>query len=61
MALLATHAVAAGLKEARIYAAALREQILHQVTGHGLDAGKGGEHLWMDATMAGARFGPPGS
>ncbi|WP_404191405.1 PP2C family protein-serine/threonine phosphatase [Streptomyces tauricus] len=54
--LVAQHAGAAGLHEARIYVADIQEMVLREATGRGLDAGAGGQELRVDATLAGRVF-----
>lgn len=55
-ALVAEHASRAGFTSARIYLADLREDMLREVTGEGLDAGLGGQELRVDGTLAGRTF-----
>ncbi|MGK5448185.1 PP2C family protein-serine/threonine phosphatase [Streptomyces radiopugnans] len=52
----ARHAGEAGLHRARIYVADVREEVLRQVTGRGLDAGEGGQEVRVDATLPGRVF-----
>ncbi|MFJ2259075.1 PP2C family protein-serine/threonine phosphatase [Streptomyces sp. NPDC087844] len=54
--LVAQHAHAAGLHEARIYVADIQELMLREATGRGPDAGAGGQELRVDATLAGRTF-----
>ncbi|MFE7953113.1 PP2C family protein-serine/threonine phosphatase [Streptomyces sp. NPDC057426] len=54
--LVRSHARAAGLADARIYVADVREDVLREVTGEGLAAVDGGEELRIDATLAGRAF-----
>nr|WP_329201763.1 MULTISPECIES: PP2C family protein-serine/threonine phosphatase [unclassified Streptomyces] len=55
-AVVAEHASRAGFSPIRVYVCDLREDMLRQVTGEGLDAGRGGEQLRVDATLAGRAF-----
>jgi serine phosphatase RsbU (regulator of sigma subunit) len=55
-ALVTRHAGDAGLGEARIYVADLQEDVLREATGEGLNAGKGGQELRIDATLPGRVF-----
>jgi serine/threonine protein phosphatase PrpC len=50
------HAVRAGLEGTAIYLADLREDMLRELTGCGLDAGAGGEELPVDGSLAGRAF-----
>jgi Stage II sporulation protein E (SpoIIE) len=54
--LIARHAGQAGMTEARLFLADLREQVLKEVTGRGLDAGEGGEAYPVDGTLPGRVF-----
>ncbi|MGC5561720.1 PP2C family protein-serine/threonine phosphatase [Streptomyces sp. FR-108] len=54
--LVARHAGAAGLHEARVYVADIQELMLREATGRGPDAGAGGQELRVDATLAGRVF-----
>ncbi|MET9799628.1 PP2C family protein-serine/threonine phosphatase [Streptomyces sp. NPDC006368] len=54
--LMARHAAGAGLDRARFYVADLREEVLREATGEGIDAGAGGQELRIDATLAGRVF-----
>jgi hypothetical protein len=54
--LVAEHAAGAGLERAAIYLADLREQVLREVTGRGLDAAEGGEALSVDGSLPGRAF-----
>ncbi|MET9697309.1 PP2C family protein-serine/threonine phosphatase [Streptomyces sp. NPDC006529] len=55
-ALVAEHAAGAGFAPVHLYVCDLREDMLREVTGKGLDAGEGGEELRIDATLAGRAF-----
>ncbi|MFE3497842.1 PP2C family protein-serine/threonine phosphatase [Streptomyces sp. NPDC059175] len=46
----------AGLMDARVYVADLRQQLLRELTGRGPDAGLGGEEYAVDGTLPGAAF-----
>ncbi|MFH9660204.1 PP2C family protein-serine/threonine phosphatase [Streptomyces sp. NPDC017248] len=54
--LLAEHAARGGLAGARIFLADLRQEILREVTGQGIDAGEGGEVYSVDGTLPGHAF-----
>ncbi|MFF7300539.1 SpoIIE family protein phosphatase [Streptomyces sp. NPDC008265] len=54
--LIARHTETAGLCKVRLYLTDLREQVLREVTGRGLDAGDGGETLAVEGTLAGRAF-----
>ncbi|MGW4103085.1 PP2C family protein-serine/threonine phosphatase [Streptomyces sp. NPDC004976] len=54
--LVARHAGQAGMADARIYLTDLREQILREVTGRGLDAAEGGEVFEVEGTLPGRVF-----
>jgi hypothetical protein len=54
--LVARHAAAAGLRQARVYVSDLQQDVLREATGEGLDAGEGGQELRIDATLAGRVF-----
>ncbi|MEV7675524.1 PP2C family protein-serine/threonine phosphatase [Streptomyces sp. NPDC088752] len=54
--LVARHAGEAGMADARIYLADLREQVLREVTGRGLDAAEGGEVFGVEGTLPGRVF-----
>ncbi|WP_411104208.1 PP2C family protein-serine/threonine phosphatase [Streptomyces sp. cmx-4-9] len=55
-ALVAGHADQAGLEHVRIFLADLREQVLREVTGRGIDAAEGGETLPIESTLPGRVF-----
>lgn len=55
-ALVAEHADAAGLRHARFYVADLREEVLREATGAGIDAGADGQELRIDTTLPGRAF-----
>ncbi|WP_255305897.1 PP2C family protein-serine/threonine phosphatase [Streptomyces sp. Wb2n-11] len=55
-ALVDRHAAEAGLHRARIFVADLREEVLREVTGEGIDAGLGGQEMRIDATLPGRVF-----
>lgn len=55
-ALVAEHAARVGFDPVRIYLSDLREDMLREVTGRGIDAGHGGRELRIDATLAGRVF-----
>lgn len=54
--LLAEEAEHAGLFGVRLYLADRRQRTLNEVTGQGPDAGRGGERLRVDGTVAGLAF-----
>ncbi|MFE6281123.1 PP2C family protein-serine/threonine phosphatase [Streptomyces sp. NPDC057877] len=54
--LVASHATRAGLGRVAIFLADLQQDVLRELTGHGPDAGHGGEELRIDATLAGRAF-----
>lgn len=54
--LVARYAAGAGMARARIFLADLREQVLQEVTGRGIDAGEGGQTLPVDGTVPGRAF-----
>jgi hypothetical protein len=54
--LVSRHAAVAGLEGATIYLADLREQVLRELTGQGLDAAAGGRELRVDGTLPGRVF-----
>lgn len=55
-ALVAAHAGRAGLGRTSIFLADLQQDVLREVTGRGINAGRGGEQLRIDATLAGRAF-----
>lgn len=55
-ALIARYAAVAGPADVRVYLADLRLTVLRELTGRGLDAGKGGEELSVEGTLAGRAF-----
>ncbi|MFF8275777.1 PP2C family protein-serine/threonine phosphatase [Streptomyces lateritius] len=55
-ALVRRYASAGGFDQARIYVVDLREDTLREITGEGLDAGRGGQELKVDGTLAGRVF-----
>ncbi|MBT2445450.1 serine/threonine-protein phosphatase [Streptomyces sp. ISL-36] len=55
-AIIARHAAVNGFHETRVYVADLREDVLCEVTGQGVDAGEGGGRLRIDGTLAGRVF-----
>ncbi|HEY2280194.1 MAG TPA: SpoIIE family protein phosphatase [Streptosporangiaceae bacterium] len=54
--LVARQASRLGLDRAVIYLADLREDVLRELTGRGLDASQGGEQLPVDGSLAGRAF-----
>ncbi|MFI9122431.1 PP2C family protein-serine/threonine phosphatase [Streptomyces bikiniensis] len=54
--LVARHAGEAGMADVRIYLTDLREQVLREVTGRGLDAAEGGEVFDVEGTLPGRVF-----
>jgi hypothetical protein len=54
--LVSAHAGRAGLDEVTIYLADLREQVLRELTGRGLDAIAGGSELRVDGSLPGRAF-----
>ncbi|MFF7974346.1 SpoIIE family protein phosphatase [Streptomyces sp. NPDC007905] len=54
--LIARHAAEAGLADVRIYLADLREEVLREVTGLGLDAAHGGDVVSVEGTLPGRVF-----
>ncbi|MFI0812075.1 PP2C family protein-serine/threonine phosphatase [Streptomyces echinatus] len=54
--LIARHAARAGLAAIRLYLVDLREQVLREVTGRGLDAAQGGEVFPVEGTLPGWVF-----
>ncbi|MGW7456734.1 PP2C family protein-serine/threonine phosphatase [Streptomyces sp. NPDC054797] len=55
-AVVAEYASRAGFDAVRIYVCDLREDMLREVTGEGLDGGRGGRELRIDGTLAGRTF-----
>ncbi|MFD3680030.1 PP2C family protein-serine/threonine phosphatase [Streptomyces sp. NPDC058613] len=55
-ALVAEHAERAGFRNVRIFLADLRERVLREATGRGLDAAEGGESLPIESTLPGRVF-----
>ncbi|MFF0014260.1 PP2C family protein-serine/threonine phosphatase [Streptomyces sp. NPDC005374] len=54
--LVAGHAATVGLYDVAVFAVDLRETLLRQITGHGLDAGAGGERIRIDGTLPGRAY-----
>ncbi|MFD4048904.1 PP2C family protein-serine/threonine phosphatase [Streptomyces sp. NPDC058611] len=54
--LVAGHAGRAGMDNVRIFLADLREQVLREATGRGIDAAEGGETLLIEGTLPGRVF-----
>lgn len=54
--LVAEHAAAAGLHQVILFMVDLQETVLRQVTGHGPDAGAGGQELRIDGTLPGLAY-----
>ncbi|MER6220781.1 PP2C family protein-serine/threonine phosphatase [Streptomyces sp. 900105755] len=54
--LIASHAARVGLRDVAVFAVDLQEKVLRQLTGHGDDAGSGGEQLNIDATVPGRAY-----
>ncbi|WP_449350378.1 PP2C family protein-serine/threonine phosphatase [Streptomyces shaanxiensis] len=54
--LVAERAGAAGLYDVAVFAVDLRETLLRQITGRGLDAAAGGEELGIDGTLPGRAY-----
>lgn len=54
--LIAERAGAAGLYDVAVFAVDLRETLLRQITGRGLDAAAGGEELGIDGTLPGRAY-----
>ncbi|MFJ6722417.1 PP2C family protein-serine/threonine phosphatase [Streptomyces sp. NPDC091259] len=54
--LLAQHTGQAGMTDVRLYLTDLRQQVLTEVTGRGLDAAEGGEVFTVDGTLPGRVF-----
>jgi serine phosphatase RsbU (regulator of sigma subunit) len=54
--LVAGHAGAAGLHDVAVFAVDIRETLLRQITGRGLDAAKGGEQIRIDGTLPGRAY-----
>ena len=54
--LVAKHGASAGLERATLYLADLREQVLRELTGRGLNAAEGGEELSVDGSVPGRAF-----
>ncbi|CAL9660290.1 PP2C family protein-serine/threonine phosphatase [Streptomyces sp. Tu 3180] len=54
--LVARHAETAGMADARIFLADLRQQVLKEVTGRGLNAAEGGEVFLVEGTLPGRVF-----
>ncbi|MFE5031940.1 hypothetical protein [Streptomyces sp. NPDC056683] len=54
--LIASHAARVGLQDVAVFAVDLQEKVLRQLTGHGDDAGSGGEQLNIDATVPGRAY-----
>ncbi|EFC80228.1 PP2C family protein-serine/threonine phosphatase [Parafrankia sp. EUN1f] len=55
-ALVREQAEVAGLADTRIYLVDLQGQVLRELTGHGLDAGAGGETIPVEGTLPGRVF-----
>lgn len=55
-ALLAEHAAMCGLDEARVFVVDLRQQVLRELTGRGLDAGEGGAEFPVDGSLPGQSY-----
>ncbi|WP_234358409.1 PP2C family protein-serine/threonine phosphatase [Streptomyces sp. NRRL B-24085] len=55
-ALVAGHADTAGLYDVAVYAVDIRETLLRQITGRGLDAAAGGEAFRVDGTLPGRAY-----
>ncbi|MFJ8666215.1 PP2C family protein-serine/threonine phosphatase [Streptomyces sp. NPDC093600] len=55
-ALVRRYASPAGFQQVRLYVVDLREDTLREVTGEGIDAGRGGQELKVDGTLAGRVF-----
>ncbi|SEG69859.1 Stage II sporulation protein E (SpoIIE) [Thermomonospora echinospora] len=54
--LVTKQAAVADLEQVHIYVADLRQQVLRELTGQGLDAGEGGQELPIENTLAGRAF-----
>ncbi|MFJ9710722.1 PP2C family protein-serine/threonine phosphatase [Streptomyces sp. NPDC101234] len=54
--LIASHAARVGLRDVAVFAVDLQEKALRQLTGHGDDAGAGGERLNIDTTVPGRAY-----
>ncbi len=54
--LVTRYAASAGMEGARIFLTDLRQQVLREVTGRGIDAGEGGETLPVEGTLPGRAF-----
>lgn len=54
--LVAEHAAKAKLEDARVYVSDLRQEVLRELTGVGLDAGRDGEELCIETTLPGRAF-----
>ncbi|MDH6514975.1 serine phosphatase RsbU (regulator of sigma subunit) [Streptomyces sp. SAI-135] len=54
--LIAGHADSAGLYDVAVFAVDLRETVLRQITGRGLDAAAGGEEVRIDGTLPGRAY-----
>ncbi|MDN3296377.1 PP2C family protein-serine/threonine phosphatase [Streptomyces ficellus] len=55
-AVIQRHAAQAGLRRTYLYVSDLQEEVLREATGEGIDAGRGGQELRIDATLAGRVF-----
>ncbi|MFJ4851541.1 MULTISPECIES: PP2C family protein-serine/threonine phosphatase [unclassified Streptomyces] len=54
--LVAEHAAVAGLQDVRVYVADLRQQMLRELTGRGVNAGQDGDELSIETTLPGRAF-----
>ncbi|QIJ61101.1 PP2C family protein-serine/threonine phosphatase [Streptomyces sp. JB150] len=54
--LIAGHAARAGFRDVAVFVADIRETVLRQVTGRGVEAGEDGERLTVDGTLPGRAF-----
>ncbi|MFI9345235.1 PP2C family protein-serine/threonine phosphatase [Streptomyces sp. NPDC052773] len=54
--LIAGHAARAGFQNVAVFVVDIRETVLRQVTGRGLEAAEGGEQLTVDGTLPGRAF-----
>lgn len=54
--LIASHAEAAGLYDVAVFAVDIRETLLREITGRGVDAAAGGEEVRIDGTLPGRAY-----
>ncbi|MGQ4419556.1 PP2C family protein-serine/threonine phosphatase [Streptomyces sp. SAS_269] len=54
--LIADHAARLGMTDVALFAVDIRETVLRQITGHGLDAAGGGDEVKVDGTLPGRAY-----